>query len=277
MKNQKKSSGLGISFSKAKIVFNFYPWWRRAAKAKKMTKMIVKDSARYSEQQRYDFAKKVVGKLMKVFNVNIHVFGIENWLDRGVVLVSNHQSNLDPMALLAINDYEKQQPIGFIAKKELWEVKTVKNFMNLLDNLPLDRESPRSALKVMKDAKELISQYKRAICIFPEGTRSHSQELGEFQPAATKLAQMAFAPIIPVSIIDSYKIEDKKRPKKLDIKVVFGKPMMPDKFISMKSEDLAKNVKREIDKGIKKYENIDLKVERKKVKKINKKTNCYFY
>jgi 1-acyl-sn-glycerol-3-phosphate acyltransferase len=33
--------------------------------------------------------------------------------------VSNHQSNLDPMALLAINDYEKQQPIGFIAKKEL--------------------------------------------------------------------------------------------------------------------------------------------------------------
>jgi hypothetical protein len=40
--------------------------------------MIVKDSARYSEQQRYDFAKKVVGKLMKVFNVNIHVFGIEN-------------------------------------------------------------------------------------------------------------------------------------------------------------------------------------------------------
>jgi hypothetical protein len=45
----------------------------------------------------------------------------------------------------------------------------------------------------------------------------------------------------------------------------------------MKSEDLAKNVKREIDKGIKKYENIDLKAERKKVKKINKKTNCYFY
>jgi hypothetical protein len=113
MKNQKKSSGLGISFSKAKIVFNFYPWWRRAAKAKKMTKMIVKDSARYSEQQRYDFAKKVVGKLMKVFNVNIHVFWDwkTDW-DRGVVLVSNHQSNLDPMALL---DYEKLKLL-----KTLW-------------------------------------------------------------------------------------------------------------------------------------------------------------
>jgi 1-acyl-sn-glycerol-3-phosphate acyltransferase len=82
--------------------------------------------------------------------------------------------------------------------------------------------------------------------------------------------------IIPVSIIDSYKIEDKKRPKKLDIKVVFGKPMMPDKFISMKSEDLAKNVKREIDKGIKKYENIDLKAERKKVKKLIKKQTVIF-
>lgn len=276
MKTTKKSgSGLGIKFNKAKIIFNFYPWWRRAAKAKKMTRMITKDPARYSEQQRYEFSKKVVGKLMKVFNVNIHVFGIENWLDKGVVLVSNHQSNLDPMVLLAINDYEKQQPIGFIAKKELWQTRTVKNFMNLLDNLPLDRESPRNALQVMKDAKELIAKYKRSMCVFPEGTRSHSQEMGEFQAAAVKLGQMAYAPIIPVSIIDSYKIEGKDRPSKLDIKVVFGKPLLPDRFISLKSEDLAKNVKREIQKGIEKYESFDPKS--KEPKNRSKKMNCFFY
>ncbi|SYV96188.1 1-acylglycerol-3-phosphate O-acyltransferases, partial [Mycoplasma putrefaciens] len=37
-----------------------------------------------------------------------------------MVLAANHQSNLDPVVLLAINDFSKQQPVAFIAKQELW-------------------------------------------------------------------------------------------------------------------------------------------------------------
>jgi hypothetical protein len=65
MKNQKKSSGLGISFSKAKIVFNFYPWWRRAAKAKKMTKMIVKDELT-TEEIKWLISSYISGDVMAI-------------------------------------------------------------------------------------------------------------------------------------------------------------------------------------------------------------------
>jgi len=88
-------------------------------KAKKINKKNKKDPLAYSEQYRYDWLSKQVQKALPLFGVEIQVTGIENWLDRGVVLMPNHESNFDAIALLAINDFSKQQPVAFIAKKEL--------------------------------------------------------------------------------------------------------------------------------------------------------------
>jgi 1-acyl-sn-glycerol-3-phosphate acyltransferase len=60
-----------------------------------------------------------VGKMLPVLHLDIQVGGIENWLDRGIVLMPNHESNFDVIALIAINDFAKQQPLAFVAKEEL--------------------------------------------------------------------------------------------------------------------------------------------------------------
>jgi len=63
--------------------------------------------------------KKRVLKLLPLLDVDLEVGGIENWIDKGVVLMPNHQSYFDILALIAINDFSRQQPLAFIAKEEL--------------------------------------------------------------------------------------------------------------------------------------------------------------
>lgn len=223
-------------------------------KAKKINKKNKKDPLAYSEQYRYDWLSKQVQKALPLFGVEIQVGGIENWLDRGIVLMPNHESNFDAIALIAINDFSKQQPVAFIAKKELWSDKRASRFLNLIDTIPLDRQSPRSALAAFREAKDLIVDYKRSLVLFPSGTRSGSNEVGEMQPAAFKLPQMANAPLIPVTIINSYQVfEYPRKNKHVVVKVIFGKPIYGKKHLAASTTDLATLVKNQIENNRDKY------------------------
>ncbi|PPE06277.1 lysophospholipid acyltransferase family protein [Mesoplasma corruscae] len=260
-----------LKISKLKIIYLWFPIWRMMTKAKKISKKNYKTPGFYSEEYAYNFAKKSANRILKASNINITVEGYENWLDRGVILAANHQSNFDPTILFALNNFYLNQPMAFIAKKELWNDKKLGRFVRIIDCIPLDRESPRNALEAFKEAKELVVDYKRSLVIFPEGTRSKSQEIKDFHPAALKIAQMANAPVIPVTIINAYQIFKKDRPKKVEVKVIFGKPIMPSKHISLKTEDLSNNVRKVISENMEKYKDKDLIWDYKTINKINPK------
>lgn len=277
--NEDENTVKKMNFKKSKFFWNLWFLWRLVAKAKKITKKIKHDPNVYSEEYRYNWVKKKIKRVVKILDIRLHIFGIENWLDRGIIIAPNHQSTLDPVLILAINDFSKQQPVAFIAKKELWTQKIFKYFINLFDNVALDRQSPRSAINAMKEAKELINEYKRSVVIFPEGTRSATQEMNEFKGASMKVAQMSYTPIVPTTIIDSYKFYEKRTKEPLDIKIIFGKPIMPEKFISIKTEILTQNVKKEIQKNMDKYVNVDVNKKTTKLtpKIIDKKSRIYYY
>lgn len=266
-KEQEKKIKDHIHVNPWKILFMWLPLLHIKFKAAKIVRKNKKQPDRYTEEYRYNWVKKAVSKLLYVLDVNIKVEGIENWIDKGVILAANHQSNIDPAILFAINDFSKQQPLAFIAKEELWTSKKFKNFVRLIDCIPLNRKSPRSALEAFKEAKDLIVDYKRSLVIFPEGTRSHSQQMNSFQAASLKVAQMSHAPIIPVSIINSYQVFAEKRPKKVEVKVVFGKPISPNKHISLKTEDLTRFVEKIVDTNLKEWENKEMKYELRKLTK----------
>lgn len=243
-------------------------------KAKKISKKNQKEPNTYSEEYCYNWVKKAVNRMINVMNVDVKVEGIENWIDKGVVLTPNHQSNFDPALLIAINDFEKQQPVAFIAKQELWYDKFFSRFMDLIDTIPLDRDSPRSALEAFKEGRELVVDYKRSLVIFPEGTRSGSDKIQEFQPASLKVAQMANAPVIPVAIIGSHLIFSPNRPKRVEVKVIFGKPILPARHISLKTADLTRNVQREVEKMMKEWKDKEPTYELRRLKKKKEKTEA---
>lgn len=278
--NKKSASSNNKNIKKEKLYLDplkmLYMWpgvLNIKTKARKIVRKNRKDPDTYPEEYRYHWSKKSATKLLKAMNITLQVEGIENWLDRGVVLAPNHQSSIDPLLFLAINDFEKQQPLAFIAKEELFVNKKTKDFMNIIDIVPLNRESPRSALTAFKEARDLVVNFKRSLVIFPEGTRSGKEEIGEFLPTSLKIAQMSNAPVVPVTIIGSHEAVNPKRSRNVVVKVIFGKPIYPNVHLTMPTEKLTqlvhKNVLQNQKEWMNKQPTYTLKV-LKKSKKGNK-------
>lgn len=152
-------------------------------------------------------------------------------LDTGALLVSNHQSFLDPVFLGAA----ARRRTGYLARSSLF---AKKGFFNLL--IKALGALPLSVKSSGKDGVRLAAEHlKRGahIVMFPEGTRTSDGTIGPIQPGAKLIAQKAGVPIIPVAVCGAFEIWP--RTKKLfgfgPISVAFGEPLWPERFREMNS------------------------------------------
>lgn len=126
----------------------------------------------------------------------IEVRGLEHiQKDRQYIVVTNHQSLLDIIAVLA------GIPLNFkfIAKKELFRVPFLGWFMSLAGYVPLDRGKRESAREVLEASRRWLDR-GASLLFFPEGTRSRDGKIREFKVGAFKLASEKQIPILPVVI-----------------------------------------------------------------------------
>lgn len=140
-----------------------------------------------------------------------------------VILISNHQSNVDIPALLGYFPLE----FSFIAKKEMKKWPMIGRWMRSFDCIFLDRKNVRQG---MKDMKEAISKIKNghSYVIFPEGSRSKDGTIGEFKKGSFKLATDTGARIVPITLVGTYDVQNRKSLKitpNKDIKIIVDKPL----------------------------------------------------
>lgn len=129
----------------------------------------------------------------------------------GVILCSNHISNLDPPFIAA----PLTRQVLFMAKEELFHVPGVSWLIKQFGAFPVKRGmSDRGALK---KALEVLGE-GHVLGIFPEGTRSKTGKLGEPYPGAALFALKSNAVVIPVAIIGSWMPFSRMR-------VVYGHPI----------------------------------------------------
>jgi len=143
--------------------------------------------------------------LIKVIGCKVTVKGRENIPRKGgLCFVSNHGSIFDIALLLAYAG----RPFGFIAKKELIFVPFLNIWIYMLGGLFIDRKNPRKAMKTMNLG---ITRIKKggAMIIFPEGHRSHDDNLLPFHPGSFKLATQSGAVITPVALKNTREIFEK--------------------------------------------------------------------
>ena len=119
--------------------------------------------------------------------------GAENLPPEGAILVANHQSLVDIPLFLAAFDRE----IRFLAKQELGRIPVFGRSMRAAGNLFVDREDPRDAVRVIREAGAAM-RGGAMIVIFPEGTRSADGSIGDFKPGAFFIARKTGAPLVPV-------------------------------------------------------------------------------
>jgi len=122
--------------------------------------------------------------------------------DGGYVFAANHLSLMDTPLVIA---YIPAQ-FRFLAKRSLFRVPFIGGHLKRAGHIRVDREDPRSAVKVMGVAAELIRKDGISILVFPEGSRSEDGKLQEFKEGAAYLAIKAGVPVVPVAISGTHAV-----------------------------------------------------------------------
>ena len=126
---------------------------------------------------------------------DIKVKGLEN-IDKQktYVIVANHQSLADIVLL-----YKTHMQFKWVAKESLFKVPFVGWNLNLMKHIKLRRGDFTSIKNVYKKAAWWLRN-DMSVLFFPEGTRSDSEKMGEFQNGAFKLAIKEKKPILPICV-----------------------------------------------------------------------------
>lgn len=152
------------------------------------------------------------------------VTGHEHVPKQGAVLVTpNHLSFLDPPLV----GCALRRPGWFMAKAELFKIPGLRWLIRGMHAYPVKRGVPDRA-----SLKQTLAYLKNGeiVCVFPEGTRSVTGELGPVEMGIGMLALKTGAPVVPVGIrgTDRMLPREAKRLYRARIRIRFGPPLRLD-------------------------------------------------
>ncbi len=155
---------------------------------------------------------------------DLKVYGLEHVPPTGgVLLLSNHQSNLDPV-LVAVR---LRRPVTFLAKSELFKPWGLRWLIRQLNAYPI-----KQGAGDVGAVRETIARLKAGhlLTVFPEGTRTLDGELQPLQSGFALVVRRVDVPIIPVAITGSYRAWPKGRRlfRPTPIRVKYGPPIETD-------------------------------------------------
>ncbi len=113
---------------------------------------------------------------------------------RTYVIVANHQSLADIVVA-----YQTKMQFKWVAKESLFRVPFIGWCLSLAKHIKLERGNFSSIKKIYREAAGWL-RGGMSVLFFPEGTRSETGEMKEFQNGAFKLAIKEKVPVLPISI-----------------------------------------------------------------------------
>jgi len=155
----------------------------------------------------------------------------------GVLVISNHQSHLDP-PLVGMGVSRR---MNYLARETLFHFRPLGWLIHSVDAIPIDREGIG-----LSGIKESLRRLKRGemVVVFPEGTRSADGEIQPFRPGVTTLAVRSRAAILPVAIDGAYHAWPRHRrfPRLGRVRVHYAPPILPEQVATMDERALLAEV-----------------------------------
>ncbi len=182
----------------------------------------------------YHAARRACRVFCMVF-FRVRVSGRENIPAKGAfVLVSNHQSYLDPMLCGAF----LKRRLCFLARESLFSNWFFGRAISSVDVIPLKQDQAD-----LRAVRKVISKLKagRGVCLFPEGTRTRDGRIGVIKPGFGLLCRRGKAGVMPVVIDGAF--ECWPRHKKIfspgSISVCYGEAITAEQAKEIGDEKLA--------------------------------------
>jgi len=178
--------------------------------------------------------------ILEAAKLNLSVVGKGNIPNEAYLFVGNHQSNFDIPVILA----NMNRVTGAVAKKDMEKIPIMSYWMQQIHCVFIDRLNPREALKAMNEGVENLKNGYSMI-IFPEGTRSRSNNMGEFKKGSLRLSLKAGVPIVPITLYDTYKVMEGNNGeiKAANAKLIIDKPIYIEGMTKEEKADISDVVK----------------------------------
>jgi 1-acyl-sn-glycerol-3-phosphate acyltransferase len=158
----------------------------------------------------------------------LSVTGRENLPKEGsFILVANHASHLDTLAILSALPLGKLHRVFPAAAKDFFFVSLPRTAMAaiVVNALPFDRETHiRQSLAI---CGKLLQTPGNVLLLYPEGTRSLTGEVGEFRPGIGLLVAGTGVPVVPCCLRGTYQAWPKGTmlPRPRRVRLCIGQPV----------------------------------------------------
>ena len=159
---------------------------------------------------------------LRAAGARVVVHGLEH-VEPGTtyVVVSNHQSNLDPMA------YLQALPLSLrvLAMRELFQIVLLGRAMRTIGMIEVDRGSPD--FRRIDDAAARSLAAGHSLLVYPEGRASPDGTIGDFKDGAFIVAVANQVPVLPVTIQGTCRIwqPGRRAIHSGEARIVVGRPL----------------------------------------------------
>ncbi len=206
----------------------------------------------HTDEERYALANEMIHKMNVSSGYTTKAFGIENLPEEGgYMLYPNHQGKYDVLGIFATH----KKPLSFVMDEKRSHLILVSEFLTLVKGKTISLNDLRQTIRVFQEmAKELKNGTK--YILFPEGgyKENNGNIVEKFKAGSFKVAQMAKVPIVPVALVDSYKVYNSDTHYgPTQTYVYYLKPINYNEYKGLKTVEIAEMVEERIKAKIREH------------------------
>ena len=209
---------------------------------------MIKETEKYTQEDRYNYIQYIVELIHSTGYIHTEVYGEENLPEEGgYMMYPNHQGKYDAYGLIGAH----KKPCTVVMDIEKSNIIFVKEALDMLKGKRLDKKDNRQALRIINELAEEMKQGNRCV-LFPEGGYENDKKntLGEFKAGCFKIVLKSKVPIVPVVLIDSYKVFNSWQLTPVTTQVHYLTPILYEEYKGLKTDQIAAMVKERIQQKI---------------------------
>jgi len=219
------------------IILNFYraPFVITAMRKRAL------NPGKYTREQRYSLVHKTIFWLNSTGKFKTIAEGTENLPETGgYIMYPNHQGKYDVLSII----FTHKRPCSFVMDKLKSHTVLVREFVDLVQGKRLEKNNPRQGLVIINEVAEEIENGLPYI-LFPEGGYkfNNRNRMEDFKPGSFKIALKSKCPIVPVCLVDSYKVFNSFHIGPTTTYVYYLEPIFYDEYKDMKTQEISALVK----------------------------------